>query len=186
MKLGNNMFPNVDVQARIEPPPIPLIGAATEKVKGFNTIKINMLRGLASATSETYTLKIPTFKNVKPEEFLQMVKDFKTATDVTGTMSTTGKIQFLGTILRREALGEFDVLAGQVGSTTNGDFKLIKEVLPSFFFINALNKQNCAIRRATRKPRDLLLKIFAAQLTELHNYLPFFPGSSAANKIDPE
>ena len=57
-----------------------------------------------SATSETYKLKVPTFKNSKPEEFLQMMKDFKTATYGTGTTFASGKINFLLSMLRGEAL----------------------------------------------------------------------------------
>ena len=36
------------------------------------------------------------------------------------------------------------------------------------------------------KSWDLLFNIFTARLTELNNYLSFFPGSSAAKKMDPE
>ena len=82
-----------------------------------------------STTSDTYKLKSQTFENVKPEEFLHMMKDFKKATDRMGTTSATGKIQLLCTILRREALQELYILAIQVGSTTNGNIKLIKEDL---------------------------------------------------------
>ena len=42
------------------------------------------------------------------------------------------------------------------------------------------------MRPAMRKPRDLPLKKFAAQLTELNNYLLLLPGSSNANNMDPE
>ena len=49
----------------------------------------------ASATSKTYELKVPMFENGKSEKFLQMMKDFRTAPDGTGTMSATGKTHFL-------------------------------------------------------------------------------------------
>ena len=49
-----------------------------------------------------------------------------------------------------------------------------------------LNKQKLAMRPAMRKPRDLPLKKFAAQLTELNNYLLLFLGSVNAKKMDPE
>ena len=54
---------------------------------------------------------------------------FKTATDGTGTTSTTGKIRLLRHMLRGEALRESEFLAGQVVSTTNRYLKLIKEGL---------------------------------------------------------
>ena len=39
------------------------------------------------------------------------------------------------------------------------------------------------MRWAMRKTQQLPFKIFAAQLTELNNYLPLFPGSSNTNKM---
>ena len=60
---------------------------------------------------------------------------------------------------------EFDVLAGQFGSTTNGHVKLIRYGLLMYCTsINTLTKQKIAMRRAIRKPLDILLKIFFAQL----------------------
>ena len=88
MKLGNNKWLNADVQARIEPPSIPIIKATEGKVEERNIINIKMRLDLASAASDTYELKAQTFENGKPEEFLQMTKDFKTATyDVTRGIS---------------------------------------------------------------------------------------------------
>ena len=116
-----------------------------------------------------------------------MMKDFKTGIDGTGTTSAPGKNQFLRIMLRGESLREFDVIASQIGSTANGHLKQIKEILLSYFLsLNALNKQKRAMRRAMRKPQHLQFKIFAARLTELNNYLPLLPGSSAAKKMDPE
>ena len=85
-----------------------------------------------------------------------MIKDFKPATDGTVTMSATVKIQFVHTMLCREAIREFDILVGQVRITTNGNLNLIKESLLRYFLpINALNKP----KRAMQKPRYLLFKI---------------------------
>ena len=124
-----------------------------------------MRQDLTSTTSDTYELKFQTFENVKPEYFLQMMKDFKTGIDGTATTSATRKIQFLRTMLRRGALRGFDVIAGQVGSTNNTHLQQIKEGLLSYFTpLNALNKKKRAMRCAMRKPRDVHLKRFAAQL----------------------
>ena len=91
MNLRNNRWLNADAQACIEPPPIPLIRLTSEKLEECNIIKIKMRRDPASATSKTYDLKFQTFENVKPEEFLQMMKDSKTATEEMGTTSATRK-----------------------------------------------------------------------------------------------
>ena len=55
-------------------------------------INIKMLRDPESSTSDTYKLKVQTFGNGKPEEFLHMMKDFKTAIDGTVTTPDTKKI----------------------------------------------------------------------------------------------
>ena len=55
-----------------------------------------------------------------------MMKDFRTATDGIGTTYAAVKIQFLHTMLCGESLREFDVIANQFVSTTNGHLKLIK------------------------------------------------------------
>ena len=71
-------------------------------------------------------MKVQTFENGKSKYFLQMMKDFKTDIDRTGTTSVSGKIQFLRTMLRGEDLREFYVIPNQVGSTTNEQLKKIK------------------------------------------------------------
>ena len=78
-----------------------------------------MRQNPASETSETYMLKVQTLENGKPEELLQTMKDFNTGIDGTGTTSATEKIQFIRTMLRREALTEFDVIRGKVVITNN-------------------------------------------------------------------
>ena len=52
--------------------------------------------------------------------------------------------------------------------------------------INALNNEKRTMRQSMQKPWDILIKRFAAWLTELNNYLPLLPGSSSNKKMDPE
>ena len=97
------------------------------------------------------------------------------------------KNQFLRTMIRGGALREFDVIAGQVGSTNNTHLKKIKKGLLSYSPpLNALNKQKRAMWRAMRKTWDIQLKIFAARLTELNNCLPPFLGLRNAKNMGPE
>ena len=58
-----------------------------------------MLWDPMAATSKTYELKVPTFENGKPEEFLKRMKKFNTAIGKTGTTTTAGKINYLLTLL---------------------------------------------------------------------------------------
>ena len=131
-------------------------------------------------------MNIVTFKHGQPEEFLQLIKNFKIAVDGTGTTTAAGKIHYLLTLLRRESLREFDKLSSQNAGTNVAHLKFIQEGLLSYFFlINAVSKQKRAMRRTMCKPRDLPFKRFAVHLTKLNNYLPLFPGYSTAKKIPP-
>ena len=49
----------------------------------------------ASATSETYELKITTFGNGKTEAFLALMKNFKTVIDGSGTTSVSIRINYI-------------------------------------------------------------------------------------------
>ena len=139
------------------------------------------------AASETKKLKIVTFKHGQPEDLLQLMKNFKRAFDGTDTKTAAGKINYLCTLLRGEALQEFDKLSSKNAGTKRTHLKFIQEGLLSYFFpINALSKHKCAMRRAMRKPRDIPFKRFTVCLTELNNYLPFFLGYSAAKNMPPE
>ena len=75
MKIGKNEWLNVDVQEHIEPPTIPVIKATDVKTQECNIINLKMRQDPASAASKTYELKVQTFENGKPEEFLQMMKE---------------------------------------------------------------------------------------------------------------
>ena len=56
-------------------------------------------------------------------------------------------------MLRREALREFEVIVGQIGSMNNTHLKQIKGGLLSYLPpLNALNKHKRAVRHAMRKP----------------------------------
>ena len=65
---------SADVQARTKPPPITIIKAELEEECASNIIKVNMGRKPALATSEKYELKMSTFENIQPEEFLTILK----------------------------------------------------------------------------------------------------------------
>ena len=153
MKVRNTKWLNADFQAHTKPQSLTLIREVIEEVYEFNTIKINMQQDPAPSTFKKYELKVPTSESGKLEEFLQMMKKFKTATDGIETMSATGKIQFLSTMLCKEDLREFGYLAGQVGSTTNRNLRFIKKGLLRYFLpVNTLINQKRTMRCAMQKP----------------------------------
>ena len=100
----------MDVQARIEPPTIPLNRTVTDNMKGCDIIRIKMRWDPESYMSETYELNIDTFENVKPEELLALMNNFNTMSEGTGTMSATRSINYLHHMLRGEAIRVFDKL----------------------------------------------------------------------------
>ena len=87
-----------DVKARIDTPSTPLIKAKLEEENAINIIKINICWNLMSSASEKYELNTSTFNNRKPEEFLALMNNFKTAINGTGTESVSGGIKCLLTI----------------------------------------------------------------------------------------
>ena len=95
---------SAEFQARIEPPPIPLTKKQPGGVKYYDIIKIKIRRNPANAASERYELKIITFEHGQPEEFLQLMKNFKKAVDRTGTTAVSGEINYLRTMLLGKAL----------------------------------------------------------------------------------
>ena len=91
MKLGHLNWLSADLQACINNPLVPINRGSEETAKECNTIKIKMLWYPMAATSKTYELKVPTFENGKPEEFLKRMKKFNTAIGRTGTTTKAGK-----------------------------------------------------------------------------------------------
>ena len=57
------------------------------------------------------------FDNADPDEFLLFVQNFKMMLEASRILIDNTNIQYLRTILRGEALHQFDILCVQVGST---------------------------------------------------------------------
>ena len=62
----NQNWLSTDVQARIEPPPIPFANMEETEECHTNTIKVKMQHNPESATSETQKRKMKIFENVQP------------------------------------------------------------------------------------------------------------------------
>ena len=136
---------------------------------------MKMRRNPSDVAPETYKLKIVTFEHGQPEEFIQLIKNFKRAVYGTETTTAANKINYLHTLLSGEALRELDKLASQNAGTNNTHLKFIQEGLLGVFIINALSKQKRAMRCDMCKPQDTPFKCFTTRLMELNNYLPLFP-----------
>ena len=84
-----------------------------------------MWRNLESAVSEAYEINTTKFENCQTEEFVRLLENFNTVIGGTGTRTYRGRIQYVPTFLRVEALLELDKLASQKNGTTNAHLKHI-------------------------------------------------------------
>ena len=142
-----------DVQACINPQTTLIIKVELEEERASRSIKVNMRKALASATSEMYKLKMATFKNVQLEKFLALLKSFRIAVNGTWTTSVSGSIEYLRTVLHGEAIIYFDELASQNNGMANAYLKHIMEGLLGYFPpINSPSKKKRTMRRAMSKP----------------------------------
>ena len=57
------IFPSYDMQARIEPPPIPLIKVVVDGDCTTHIIKVKIWRNPSSASSKTYNANMNTFND---------------------------------------------------------------------------------------------------------------------------
>ena len=126
--MKNQINPNwlrAEVQACIDPPSINFDKKDHTEESHTNIIRVKIRLNPASAASETYKLKISTFKNFQSEEFLMLHNKSKTATDRTGAMTVAGRKNYLCMMICVEVLREFDKLASKNNFTTNSHLKHI-------------------------------------------------------------
>ena len=68
-------------------------------------------------TSDLYEFKMPLFDNWYPEEFLLFVHNSNMTLTASGTLEAGAKNQYLHTLVRGEALYQFDSFSADVEST---------------------------------------------------------------------
>ena len=118
----------------VEPQPIPLIQETHNGKSEKYFVKIKLRRDNTSCTLDIYEFKMSLFDNDKLEEFLLFVCNFNMTPEASGTMAAGAKIQYLLTLVRGEALHQFDSLSADVESTQtlNVDdiIKILAQYLP--------------------------------------------------------
>ena len=144
-----------------------------------------MWRNPSSATSEMHNINMTTFDNGQPEEFIEILNNFRISIDGTGTTSVTWRINYLHMMLNWKSIIYFDELSSHNTDTINYHLKHIMEGLLGFLPpINSLSKQNCAMRCKIFKPQSISFNIFTILLTKINNYLRLFPRMSDDNNMD--
>ena len=78
------------MQARIKPPPIPLVKLELEDERAIHIINVKMQRKPSLEASETYKINMNTFNDGQTEEFPALLKNFKLKTDWTETNYPSG------------------------------------------------------------------------------------------------
>ena len=93
--------------------------------------KLKLNRDPTFSTSDLYEFIMSLFKNVEPEEFFLFVRKFNMNIAETGTMEMGANIQYHRTLVRGEALCQFDLLSADLKNTD----KLYMEYIIKGFII---------------------------------------------------
>ena len=93
-----------DMQARIDPPPIPLVKLVLDYDRTTHIIKVKMRINPSSAISETYNVNMKMFGDVQLEGLLSLLRNFKIATYGNGTTTPSGRNNHLFTMFCGQAL----------------------------------------------------------------------------------
>ena len=122
--------------------------------------------------------------NSKPEELLLFIRNFNMTLKASGTLKSGAEIQYLHTLVHGEALRQFDTLSAEVESDTQENLTSIILGLGAYFFpVNAPSMWKRAMRRRSRKPYGLKLRLYATRLIDLNEYLAVLPGEKASDII---
>ena len=106
------------VKIHVDPPPINLIKSKNDAKWENYCVKIKLRRDPTSEKSDLYEFKMSLFDNGNTEEFLLFVWNFQMNLKASGELSTSKNIQYLVTLLRREALRQIYMFSVEVGDTT--------------------------------------------------------------------
>ena len=104
-------------QAHLEYTPIPLINGKYNGKSDKYFVNLEFCRDPTYSTSDLYEFRMSLFENGEPEDFLLFVCNSNMTLAEIGTLETGVNIQCLCTLVRAEALRQFDLLSADVEST---------------------------------------------------------------------
>ena len=82
------------------------------------------------------------FDNGELGDFLWFIRNSNMTLEAPGTLRSGANIQYLCTLLRGEALRQFDILSSEVGSTTPENLtSTILDLGTQFYPVNSLSKK---------------------------------------------
>ena len=101
--------------------------------------------------SDLYESKMSLLDNVKPDDLLLFVCNFNTILAASGTLEVDAKFQYLCTLVRGEALHQFDLLSDYVeGTEILHVYYIIRGLAQYFTPVNFLSKYTRAMRRGMK------------------------------------
>ena len=116
-------------QAYVKPLMIPLIKVMYNGKSGQFFVNMKFLRDTTSSMSYLYEFMMPLFDNGDPKRFLLFVCNPNMNLAASRTLDKVTKIQYLCTLVRGEALLQFDSFSDYVESTKTLNVKYIVKVL---------------------------------------------------------
>ena len=105
------------VQLQLEPPTTPLIKLNHNDKLDKDFVKLKMRRDPASEKPDRYEFKMALFENGNPEWFFLFVRNFNMTIKASVILETAKKVKYICTLVRGDALIQFDWMYSDVKST---------------------------------------------------------------------
>ena len=161
----------------IQAPPVPYERARRLKDKDDEEVSVFKLRTNPSdKDSQTYDLKVLTFKSGSVEEFLLWKKDLYKVLTGQNVQSATGKFAMTRRLLEGDALAAFNAEATTQSQETDANYTKCMHKLATYVFPkNALTIQRQWFHRYLHKPTEIKMREFVARINEINAYLDEYP-----------
>ena len=122
-----------EVKIHVDPPTIILIKIKLDTNPEKYYVQIKLCRSDITDKSDMYEFKMALIDNIQTEEFLLFQKNYKIILEALGAIMAGETIQYIRTLLRGEALHQFETLCDQVVNTNTTLLNQILFVLGAYF-----------------------------------------------------
>ena len=97
--------------SHVEPSPILLIKKRSTGKSDGDYVKLNLCGDTTYSTSDLNEFKIPLFNYVETEDFILLMKNSQMTLAATEIIETEAKVLYICTLVRGEALRQFDLVS---------------------------------------------------------------------------
>ena len=183
MKISPHVTKNLSANSEylkrhgIQAPPVPYHRAVRSKDKDNEEVSVFKLRTVPSEKdSQTYDLRVLTFRSGTVEEFLLWKKDLSKVLIGQNVLSANGKFAMTRRLLDGDALAAFNAEAIMQGQETDTNYTKCMQMLATHVFPkNALTIQRQWFHRYLHKEFGIKMREFVARVNEINAYLEDFP-----------